>query len=254
MAAERQNSTSGKDQQGHDLGTQQQMLFVPKEETNVLFTGSSREKFRLHIYVQQETRPLGAINYRKVSEDQVRISKERGAILRKELANKNLPPDDRSRNRLTPEYQAVLGDAVTLLSDQGRDPKQIAESIGVRTSWVEDALERKEKFPETVRNLRNLGYGNKRISELTREPVARVQNAIVMQRRRGEQVKNLRNRRTKEEKEKFDEELEKLKPYWEAGLITRQEIQHRLGASETQFFNGMRRIRAKENGIVGPRN
>ena len=225
------------------------MLFVPKEETNVLFTGSSREKFRLHIYAQQETRPLGAINYRKVSEDQVGISKERGAILRKELANKNLPPDDRSRNRLTPEYQAVLGDAVTLLSDQGRDPKQIAESIGVRTSWVEDALERKEKFPDTVRNLRNLGYGNKRISELTREPVARVQNAIVMQRRRGEQVKKLRNRRTKEEREKFDEKLEKLKPDWEAGLITRQEIQQRLGASETQFFNGMRRIRAKEQGL-----
>jgi hypothetical protein len=240
MIAERQNPNSG---------TQQQMPSVPKEETNVLFTGSSREKFRLHIYVQQETRPLGAINYRKVSEDQVGISKERGAILRKELANKNLPPDDRSRNRLTPEYQAVLGDAVTLLSDQGRDPKQIAESIGVRTSWVEDALERKEKFPDTVRNLRNLGYGNKRISELTREPVARVQNAIVMQRRRGEQVKKLRNRRTKEEREKFDEKLEKLKPDWEAGLITRQEIQQRLGASETQFFNGMRRIRAKEQGL-----
>src|SRR5687768_1196713 len=94
MIAERQNPNSG---------TQQQMPSVPKEETNVLFTGSSREKFRLHIYVQQETRPLGAINYRKVSEDQVGISKERGAILRKELANKNLPPDDRSRNRLTPE-------------------------------------------------------------------------------------------------------------------------------------------------------
>jgi hypothetical protein len=225
------------------------MPSVPKEETNVLFTGSSKEKFCLHIYVQQETRPLGAINYRKVSEEQVGISKERGTIFRKELANKNLPPHDRSRNHLTPEYQAVLGDAVKLLTDQGRDPKQIAEAIGVRTSWVEDGLERKEKFPQTVRNLRNLGYGNKRISELTREPVARVQNAILMQRRRGEQVKKLRNRRTKEEREKFDEKLEKLKPDWEAGLITRQEIQQRLGASETQFFNGMRRIRAKEQGL-----
>jgi hypothetical protein len=225
------------------------MPSVPKEETNVWFTGSSRDKFRLHIYVQQETRPLGAINYRKVSEEQVGISKERGAIFRKELANKNLPPDDRSRNRLTPEYQAVLGDTVTLLTDQGRDPKQIAEAIGVRASWVEDALGRKEKFPETVRNLRNLGYGNKRISELTREPLSRVQNAIVMQIRKGEQVKKLRNRRSKEKREAFDEELEKLKPYWRAGLITRQEIQHRLGASEAQFFNGMRRIRAKERGL-----
>jgi hypothetical protein len=245
MTAERPNPTGGEDQQDHDSRTQQQTPTAPKEEINVLFTGSSREKFRLHIYVQQETRPLGAINYRKISEDQVGISKERGAIFRKELANKNLPPDDRSRNRLTPEYQAVLGDAVTLLTDQGRDPKQIAEAIGVRTSWVEDALERKEKFSETVTNLRNLGYGNKRISELTRESVSRVQNIILMQIKKGEQLKKLKNRRTKEEREKFDEELEKLKPDWEAGLITRQEIQHRLGASETQFFNGIRRIRAK---------